>query len=116
MWSNYASGFFLEGLSTVTISNGGQLFLPHAYYGVELTDEPGNQLTIAEGGTLTTSDLWVQNGALSIRGTINTGWLTLTDATGVVDFTGGLLNTPVFPRVTESRSRLGTGQMRRHFS
>ncbi len=92
-WSNYATGFRLEGSSSVTISNGGQLLVP-GLYGVWLWYEPGNQLTIAEGGTLTTSDLWVQNGALSIRGTVNTGGLTLTDATGVVDFTGGLLNTP----------------------
>jgi T5SS/PEP-CTERM-associated repeat protein len=93
--STWNAGFFhMTGSSTVTIGNGGQLIVPDRYYGVQLNEGPGNQLTIAEGGTLTTGNIGVQKGVLSIRGTVNTGSLSLTSTSGSVSFTAGLLTTP----------------------
>jgi T5SS/PEP-CTERM-associated repeat protein len=88
--STWTGGFFsLQGFSTITISNGGQLLVP---YDVDLLDGSSNQLTIAEGGTLTTSNLLVQSGVLSIRGTVNTSSLSLTSTSGTISFDGGTLN------------------------
>jgi T5SS/PEP-CTERM-associated repeat protein len=94
MWNDSDALFRMYGASTVTIGNGGQLIVPDSFGGVELFYSPGNQLTIAEGGTLTTGRLWVQNGVVSIRGTVNTGSLSLTSTSGSVSFTAGLLTTP----------------------